>query len=373
PTPPTKPEIPAAEEKFSSKENIVIVPSDAAAASPAPTHKSKNKIYAIAGAAAALVLLVVGIAVISALRGDGPPVESQSPPSSEATPEITEPTSANGSLMTSPATSTGGEATEPSVSPVTEPPSDTEAAPDTPDTPPSASVASGTATTTRATTTAATVLTLPTTTATTRVLTTAVTTRTNPTTVATTRPTTPTTVPTTAPTTATTARRPVETRIFDMQTDPNLARFAGLGSSAQSTHALLGSHGADRVVDTTSTPRTIAITRRGGGSQGVFINLDQITLTPNATYRFDFSGSVTSATGTHTIDFTSVTDTSGRGSDVATLRSVTTSANGSFTLTHSLTQYDISVMHARGVRRLRLGGASGQDLLITGILIREVV
>ncbi|MDR0305660.1 MAG: hypothetical protein LBI42_02360 [Chitinispirillales bacterium] len=162
-------------------------------------------------------------------------------------------------------------------------------------------------------------------------------------------------------------------QIYNMQSDSNLSLFAGTGSAGNSTHTLLGSNSGTRTVNMTTVPRTITIASRGGTSQGVDIRLPQLSAKPNHSYRFAFTGSVSTANaGAHNIFINAVTGDSGAGTNAAALQQVNVAANATFTLTHTATHEDIEAHLAAGVRRYRLGGASQQNLVITGIIISEL-
>jgi hypothetical protein len=161
-----------------------------------------------------------------------------------------------------------------------------------------------------------------------------------------------------------------------MQNDPNLRQFERVENGPRdSTHRLLGSHGAQRSVNM-NTPRTITITDRGGTSQGVFIILSGMNIPTAADlsleYRITFTGQVLTGSGTHQLELVAVRGSSREGTVQSTLTTVNTRADGSFTLNHTISQLGINALVSRNVERLRFGGASGQDLLITGITITEI-
>ncbi|MCL2037282.1 MAG: InlB B-repeat-containing protein, partial [Oscillospiraceae bacterium] len=160
---------------------------------------------------------------------------------------------------------------------------------------------------------------------------------------------------------------------YNMQNDPNLHQFAGSGSSGNSTHALLGSNSGTRTVNMNSQPRTINITSRGGTSQGLDIKLFALDTTPGYSYKFEFTGRVTSGSGNQNIFINAVSGDSGGGTNVSTLASISTAVNSTFTISHSSTHEEIQsyLSAATPVMRYRLGGASSQDLEITGIVITE--
>jgi hypothetical protein len=153
-----------------------------------------------------------------------------------------------------------------------------------------------------------------------------------------------------------------------MQSAPDLGLFGGLTSRNESTHPLLRSYGADRVVNTTSTPRTITITRRGGSSQGLGIDLAELTPFAGRSYRFEFTGRFTSGSGSHEVVIESVAGTTRR----TNLAQSTIATNANFTISYTASAETIAQHRADGITAYRLGGGSRQDLVITGIVITRI-
>jgi uncharacterized repeat protein (TIGR02543 family) len=161
-------------------------------------------------------------------------------------------------------------------------------------------------------------------------------------------------------------------RNYDMQTDPNLAAFAGTGSAQQSTHLLLGSNSGSRAVNMAANPRTITITGRSGTSQGVDIHLDRLLTQPGHFYQFEFTGRVTTGAGPHTMFINAVNEAGGNiGNSLAT---ASVAANTAFTISHTASHEEIAhqLTLAQGARRYRFGGASAQTLVVTGITVTEI-
>jgi hypothetical protein len=151
-----------------------------------------------------------------------------------------------------------------------------------------------------------------------------------------------------------------------MATDNNLALFAGADSRSPSTHQWLKSSGGTRVVD--AQARTITISRRSGRSQGVEIDLTNINSTAGRSYRFVLSGRVTSGAGPHQVTFVTVVSSG----NSATLAQTNSATNATFSITHTLTHDQLAEYRSTGVTGLRLGGASREDLVVTGITITEI-
>jgi hypothetical protein len=173
-----------------------------------------------------------------------------------------------------------------------------------------------------------------------------------------------TSAPSTTQSPATTARVPVENMVYNMQNDRDLGLFAGRHSSQQGTHGMLTSNGGVRVVDTNSSPKTITISERGGTSQGVDFLLSRL---PGASYRITISGRVVSSSGgNHTVWLS----TNNADSGVLTTRS--TPAGSTFSLEHTITNQQMNLHRVSNVQRYRFGGASAQDIVITGIVITEI-
>jgi uncharacterized repeat protein (TIGR02543 family) len=161
--------------------------------------------------------------------------------------------------------------------------------------------------------------------------------------------------------------------VYNMQTDSGLTLFSGgHGSANQSTHSILGSNGGIRTANMTSTPRTLTIVERGGTSQGIDIRLPSLPTRPGFAYTFEFTGRVTSGTGSYSMFINAVSGDSGGGSNIGdSLATVSAAANATFTLTYTATHEEIVADIARGALRYRFGGASQRDLHITNITIVE--
>jgi hypothetical protein len=162
--------------------------------------------------------------------------------------------------------------------------------------------------------------------------------------------------------------------VYDSWNDSNKVFFMGNHSSQNSTHWLLGSNGGVRW----PLSNSINITQRGGTSQGVDIRLPALRdiAHPNRAYRIEFNGEVESQTGPNDMWINAVSGHSGAGGNVRTLRQTPNRpVNNFFTdfeLTYTLTYEAIFEYLAEGVGRLRLGGASQQDLWIDRIRIIEI-
>jgi hypothetical protein len=204
--------------------------------------------------------------------------------------------------------------------------------------------------------------------------------RTNTTTATTTRTTPPTTPPTTTTPRATTPT-PTQvnrTEVFNMRTDTLLRLFAGAGSANQSTHPLLRSNSGTREVNIAANPRTITITNRGGTSQGIEVDLIALDAKQNRSYQFDFVGRVenppgaTNTPSSHNIFFAPALPPYPAGTTGTMLANTTTATGAPFVLSHTLTHTQIAAYIAEGTTRVRLGGASQQNLIITGMIITEI-
>jgi hypothetical protein len=134
---------------------------------------------------------------------------------------------------------------------------------------------------------------------------------------------------------------------------------------------ILGSRSAIRRVFMSSSPRLISIEDRGGTSQGADIRLWAIGIRPGYEYTFEFTGHVRTGTGNQTMFISAVTCVSGAGTNFAILEQVTTPVNETFTLSHTATYDEIRAHMVDDVFRYRLGGASRQNIAITGIRITE--
>ena len=163
-----------------------------------------------------------------------------------------------------------------------------------------------------------------------------------------------------------------ETVIYNMQTDPSLTLFAGASSTIPSTHPLLRNHDSHRAVNMNATPRTITITSRGGTSQGVDLWLPSLNIKQDCSYQFRVTGRVITGTGLHELFIRAVSGTASAGTNAGspfvTSSSVT---NADFELFLTRTYSEIAADITSGVNRYRIGGASQQNLVITGIVITE--
>ncbi|MCL1832493.1 MAG: InlB B-repeat-containing protein, partial [Oscillospiraceae bacterium] len=160
--------------------------------------------------------------------------------------------------------------------------------------------------------------------------------------------------------------------VYNMQTDKILSRFVS------GSHTLLANvRSATKIVNTTSTPRTITLTGRSGTSQGIDIKLAELLkrTKPGHSYKIEFSGRVEpnpnpddATTGPWSIFFqTAVGSVAGTN----LTPQVQTGANGAFAIEATLKHEEIAVHAAVTDQTYRLGGASMQNLIVDKILITE--
>jgi endoglucanase len=152
--------------------------------------------------------------------------------------------------------------------------------------------------------------------------------------------------------------------IYNMQNDRELHLFSGGGGEGGvSIHELLGSNGGRRIADVLATPKTITLLERGGTSQGIDINLSALNTRANHSYQFEFTGSVITGTGQQSVWLRTVADSP------ATFDEARVAINEVFTLTHTASHDTISRHITDGIQRYRFGGASQQEIVITGLVI----
>jgi hypothetical protein len=157
--------------------------------------------------------------------------------------------------------------------------------------------------------------------------------------------------------------------IYNIEWDSNLPLFAGHGTSQPSTHQFLASNSGTRTIFPLQETEAIAITGRGGTSQGVDIRLSAVApLTRvNHTYTFGFGGWVTSGTGDYSVFINAVSGTSGG----TTLQQTNNTPNQHFWITYNATHEQIMAHIGSGFNGYRLGGAGGRDMVIHEIVVYE--
>jgi hypothetical protein len=156
--------------------------------------------------------------------------------------------------------------------------------------------------------------------------------------------------------------------VYDTRYDPSLYLFAGHGSANPSTHWRFASNSGTRTVN--MLEKSIAITGRGGGSQGVDFRLER-WLYPqvNHDYEFVVIGKITSNnTSNNNIWARAIL-----GVSHVPIAATTAATNGTFRLEFTIPQEQIiGYIDGHSNPLIRIGGADLRDLLITRITIREV-
>jgi endoglucanase len=151
-----------------------------------------------------------------------------------------------------------------------------------------------------------------------------------------------------------------------MQTDHTFGSYTG----ANGSHKLLGSRsGGAYAVNASGNPRSVTITGRGGTSQGIDIFLKQMNLKANHSYKFEVTGKVTTGPGPHDVFINYVSDGE-NASPVSLVLEKDVATNENFKLSY-VTDYDKINGHlqANSAGVYRIGGASQQTFVVTGIVI----
>jgi internalin A len=162
----------------------------------------------------------------------------------------------------------------------------------------------------------------------------------------------------------------VQSEIYNMQTDTKLPLFAGNHSESPSTNPLLGSNGGVRTVNMTSNPKEISIVGRGGTSQGIDILLEKLGAEQHYKYKIDVKGKVTTGTAAHSMFIRPVSTANANVG--STFVNSTSATNAEFNLSVTRTYNEIAADIKAGINRYRIGGASEQNLQITGIVITKI-
>jgi internalin A len=161
--------------------------------------------------------------------------------------------------------------------------------------------------------------------------------------------------------------------IYDMQHDPKLTRLTGqdLGTfDVVLNHDFLISNGGTPTVDMDSEIRTVTITDRESDLQGISLNIhSNLYNNEGSSYKIQVTGRVTTGDGPHDMFIRPI---SFEGETVGD--PFVTSAsdkNEEFTLTLQRTYSEIQSDTQNNILLYTIGGASQQNLEITGIVITE--
>jgi YD repeat-containing protein len=157
---------------------------------------------------------------------------------------------------------------------------------------------------------------------------------------------------------------PVDTVIYDMQTDSNLSKL----KNNSSFPFIRGSGSSDTTFELNedSKPKTVTVANRGGTSQGIQIvatDINNIAKT-NHLYRIEYSGIFPN----NPAAVARIREENPTGATLATVNAV----NGSFTLSVVMTAEQIAADAQAGIR-YSLGNVSGNiDIMYTKIVITEI-